>query len=327
MRSTRITARPEQRGIAAERRVADAEPAAEGSLRARARLGSQTLLRGLDVIDVVAEGPIKLGDLATRLGLTRSTTHRLASALTDRRYLSFVPHSGYSLGPKLLELGFRVRDELDLPRVAAPHLERLALLTEDTVHLGILDRGRVLYLDKVPGKRRINISSRIGELQPVTSTGLGKALILDLDEDAWLEFFRTERSEGGRQGGRRRVEISQQEWLARMRGYVQAGYAFDLEENEDQIRCIAAPIRDVAGRTIAAISVSSAAQYMSDHRMQSLSKDVMAAAHRISEGLGWTGRHPAQTLGSDVAGSGARGNSQAAAPKTRGRRRGSGRRK
>jgi DNA-binding IclR family transcriptional regulator len=291
------------------------------------RLGSQTLLRGLDVIDVVAAGPIKLGDLAARLGLTRSTTHRLASALTDRRYLSFVPHSGYSLGPKLLELGFRVRDELDLPRVAAPHLERLALLTEDTVHLGILDRGRVLYLDKVPGKRRINISSRIGELQPVTSTGLGKALILDLDEDAWLEIFRAERGEAGRQGARRRAEISQQEWLARMRGYLQAGYAFDLEENEDQIRCIAAPIRDVAGRTIAAISVSSAAQYMSDHRMQALSKDVMAAAHRISEGLGWTGRHPAQPMTSDIATGGARGNSAAPAPKARGQRRTVGRRK
>jgi DNA-binding IclR family transcriptional regulator len=300
MRSTRTTARPEQQSPAAERRAAGAEPAGEAPSHVRARLGSQTLFRGLDVIDVVAEGPIKLGDLAERLGLTRSTTHRLASALTDRRYLSFVPHSGYSLGPKLLELGFRVRDELDLPRIAAPHLERLALLTEDTVHLGILDRGRVLYLDKVPGKRRINISSRIGELQPVTSTGLGKALILDLDEDAWLELFRAERGEAaGRQGARRRAEISQQEWLARMRGYVQAGYAFDLEENEDQIRCIAAPIRDVAGRTIAAISVSSAAQYMSDHRMQALSKDVMAAANRVSAGLGWTGRHPAHPLAAE----------------------------
>ncbi len=318
MRSTRTTATTALYGAAAERRAGEAQPAGEAPpSRAPARLGSQTLLRGLDVIDVVAEGPIKLGDLAARLGLTRSTTHRLASALTDRRYLSFVPHSGYSLGPKLLELGFRVRDELDLPRVAAPQLERLALLTEDTVHLGVLDRGRVLYLDKVPGKRRINISSRIGELQPVTSTGLGKALILDLDEDAWLELFRAERSEASRQGARRRGEISQQEWLARMRGYVQAGYAFDLEENEDQIRCIAAPIRDVAGRTIAALSVSSAAQYMSDHRMQALSKDVMAAAHRISEGLGWTGRHPAQPVSS---------NSPTTPPKPRGgRRRGGGR--
>jgi DNA-binding IclR family transcriptional regulator len=247
-----------------------------------ARLGSQTLFRGLDVIELVAEGPITLGDLADRLGLTRSTTHRLASALVDRHYLTFVPRGGYSLGPKLLELGFRVRDELDLPRVAGPQLERLALLTEDTVHLGVLDRGQVLYLDKIPGKRRINISSRVGELQPVPSTGLGKALILDHSEESWENFFRAENSA--------RAPAALQDWLARMRAYAQAGYAFDLEENEDQIRCVAAPIRDVAGRITAAISVSSAAQYMSDQRMQALTKDVVETARRISEDLGWTGK-------------------------------------
>jgi len=246
-----------------------------------ARLGSQTLFRGLDVIEVVAEGPIALGDLADRLGLTRSTVHRLASALTERRYLTFIPRSGYSLGPKLLELGFRVRDELDLPRVAAPRLERLALLAGDTVHLGVLDRGQVLYLDKIPGKRRINISSRVGELRPVPSTGLGKALILDHDEQAWIDFFRAE-------NGNRRTSISLQDWLARMRAYAQAGYAFDLEENEEQIRCVAAPVRDVTSQITAAISVSSAAQYMSDQRMRELTKDVVETARRISEDLGWT---------------------------------------
>ncbi len=304
MRSTRVTVRPERQGSDAERRIADAQAAAAAPLhpsRDRARLGSQTLFRGLDVIDVVAAGPIKLGALAGRLGLTRSTTHRLASALAERRYLSFAPQSGYSLGPKLLELGFRVREGLDLPRIAGPHLERLAVLSEDTVHLGVLEHGRVLYLDKMAGQRRVNISSRIGELRPVTSTGLGKALILDLGEDAWLELFRADRAETGRQGARRRADISQQEWLARMRGYVQAGYAFDLEENEDQIRCVAAPIRDVAGRIVAAVSVSSAAQYMSDHRMQALSKEVMSTAQRISEGLGWTGRRPTQPPGPEAA--------------------------
>jgi DNA-binding IclR family transcriptional regulator len=250
---------------------------------AEPRLGSQTLIRGLDVIELVAEGPITLGELADRLGLTRSTTHRLASALADRRYLRFVPRSGYSLGPKLLELGFRVRDELDLPRVAAPQLERLALLSGDTVHLGILERGRVLYLDKISGKRRINISSRVGELQPVHSTGLGKALILDHDEESWENFFRAENSA-------QRTPEALAEWQARMRSYALAGYAFDLEENEDQIRCVAAPIRDVAGRIIAALSVSSAAQYMSDERMQTLTKDVVETARRISEDLGWTGK-------------------------------------
>lgn len=278
------------------------------------RRGSQTLLRGLDVIEVVAAGPIRLGNLASRLGLTRSTTHRLASALTDRRYLSFAAHSGYRLGPKLLELGFRMREELDLPRLAAPHLNRLAQLTEDTVHLGVLEGDRVLYLEKIPGKRRINISSRVGELLPVTCTGLGKALILHHDEPAWLEFFRAEHGEASRHGARRRQEMSQQDWLARMRGYAQAGYAFDVEESEEQIRCVAAPIFDVAGRTAAAISVSSAAQYMSDHRMQALSKDVLTAAHRISESLGWNGVSAAT-----------RASPPGAAPKTRGSRRSAGR--
>lgn len=247
-----------------------------------ARLGSQTLFRGLDVIEVVAQGPITLGDLADRLGLTRSTTHRLASALADRRYLIFVPRSGYTLGPKLLELGFRVRDGLDLPRIASPQLERLALLTEDTVHLGVLDRGKVLFLDKIPGKRRITISSRIGELQPIASTGLGKALILDHDEEAWAGFYRADKSQ-------QRTPIPLQEWLSRMRTYAKLGYALDLEENEDQIRCVAAPVRDVAGRITAAISVSSAAQYMNDQRMQALTKDVVETARRMSEDLGWTG--------------------------------------
>ena len=67
--------------------------------------GSQTLLRGLDVLDAVAEGPISLAKLAQTLELTRSTTHRLAAALVERNYLTLTPREGYQLGPKLLELG------------------------------------------------------------------------------------------------------------------------------------------------------------------------------------------------------------------------------
>jgi DNA-binding IclR family transcriptional regulator len=141
----------------------------------------------------------------------------------------------------------------------------------------------VLYLDKISGKRRINLSSRVGERQPVSSTGLGKALILDHDEESWINFFRAE-------NGGQPTPTALREWLGRMQAYARAGYAFDLEENEDQVRCVAAPIRDVAGRIIAAISVASAAQYMSDARMQLLTKDVMDTARRISEGLGWAAK-------------------------------------
>ncbi len=102
--------------------------------------GSQTLFRGLDLLDVVAEsGTIGLPALAKQLGLTRSTTHRLATALVERRMLSQAPREGYSLGSKLLELGYLASQQMDLPRVARPHLEKLLDELEDTIHLGVLD--------------------------------------------------------------------------------------------------------------------------------------------------------------------------------------------
>ena len=260
--------------------IEDGSPEAEGG---KASGGAQTLLRGLDVMDALADGSLGLAELSVRLGLSRSTTHRLASTLVDRRYLSFRQREGYSLGPKLLELGDCAGQQLHLPRIARPYLEDLARFTEDTVHLGILDGDMALYLDKVEGRRRVSVGSRIGERHPITSTGLGKALVLDFPEERWRGLF-PGKPDGSVDSHRLAV------WLERMRGYVRGGYAFDLEENEDQIRCVAAPIRDVRGQIVAAISVASAAQYMDDARMQSLVPKVQAATEEISRELGWHGQ-------------------------------------
>jgi DNA-binding IclR family transcriptional regulator len=246
-------------------------------------LGSQTLLRGLDVLEAVASGVSSLADLAATLKLNRSTVHRLAASLVERRYLTFTPRNGYGLGSKSLELGYQARVQLNIPRVAKDHLEKLAALTGDTVHLGVLDGMRAFYLDKIPGRRRVEISSRVGDLQPLRSTGLGKALLLDEDDQQLREFYRYE------EDGEQRYGVPESTWMRRMREYAKLGYAFDLEENEDRIRCVAAPVRDATGKIKAAISVSSAAQYMDDERMQALTKDVRWAAEQISRELGWEG--------------------------------------
>ena len=253
------------------------------SAPAKSWLGSQTLVRGLDVLEAVASGVSNLAELAATLELNRSTAHRLAATLVERRYLTFVPRTGYGLGPKSLELGYQARVQLNIPRLARDHLEKLAAQTGDTVHLGVLDGTRVLYLDKIPGSRRVEISSRVGELQPLRSTGLGKALLLDEDEPHLRDFYRCEK------GGEQQYKVSENSWVRRMRDYAKRGCAFDLEENEDRIRCVAAPVRDATGKIKAAISVSSAAQYMDDKRMQALTEDVRTAAEQISRELGWEG--------------------------------------
>jgi DNA-binding IclR family transcriptional regulator len=228
--------------------------------------GSQTLLRGLDIIEAVSRAPLPLGALAAELSLTKSTAHRLATSLVDRGYLSAVPRGGYRLGPKLLDLGSRAQRQLDLIQVARPHLEALAQQSGDTVHLG-----------KLPGSRRIEISSRVGERQPLTTTGLGKALLLDEGAADWDACFAAEQPGGDAAA-----------WQQRMADYAACGHAFDLEENEDRIRCVAAPLRGAGGGIAGAISVSSAAQYLDDGRLVTLADQVRAAAAAISADLGWT---------------------------------------
>lgn len=256
---------------------------AESTMKSGGPAGSQTLLRGLDLLDAVVESPATLSELSRRLDLNRSTVHRLASALVERHYLRLVPGDGYMLGHKLLELGFAARQQIDLPRIARPHLERLSNLTEDTVHLGVMEGNKALYLDKLPGKRRVEVGSRVGERHPLCSTGLGKSLLLDGNPEMWRQQYEKEL-------GADACEDHQfDQWQEGMQRYASGGFSFDLEENEDRIRCVGAPVRDESGVIVAAISVSSVAQYMADERMSELASVVKETADEISRELGWSG--------------------------------------
>lgn len=255
----------------------DREPAGEPS-PAAGPAGAQTLLRGLAVLEAVGEGRSGLAAIAAFLGLSRSTTHRLASALVEARYLVFDPAHGYRLGPKLLSLGDRAKAQRPLVQVARPILERLAEETEDTVHLGEREGLFAVYLDKVPGRRRVEIRSKIGERQPLASTGLGKALIFDASPDVWARACAAAPPADGAGA-----------WGERMRAYAENGVAFDLEENEDRIRCVAAPVRDASGAIVAAISLTGAAHYMDDAHLRALAARVASAAAEIGAALGWRG--------------------------------------
>lgn len=241
---------------------------------------SQTLVRGLEIVDAVANGPASIGEIATATGLTYPTVHRIVSVLVELRYLKANDSRAFSLGPRLIELGFAAHAQVDLVQQARPWLEELSRRTRDTVHLARLENGEVAYLDKLRGTRAVEISSRIGGRKPVISTGVGKALILDLTDTQLTELYR-------RDSHLMLHPVAEDEWLHRLCRYRAGDYSFDLGEDEASIRCVAAPVRGATGRIVAAISVSSTIEYMDEERMTALIADVKHVAQAISADLGY----------------------------------------
>jgi DNA-binding IclR family transcriptional regulator len=209
--------------------------------------------------------------------------HRLATTLVEANYLSFSQRDGYSLGTKLLELGYAASQQITLTRVCHSHLMQLSADTGDTVNLGVLDRNQVHYIDKIPGTRRIEVRCIIGERQALRHTGLGKALLVDETEETLREVYQREALEIPR------YKYDLKAWLEVMKFYKEQGYALDLDENEDHVRCVAAPIRDINNKIIAAVSVSSAAQYMDDQRIQAVRDYVKETTLAISREFGYKG--------------------------------------
>lgn len=242
---------------------------------------SQTLFRGLDIVSAVADGYRTVKDISERTGITFSTTHRLASALVQIRYLHFEPRKGYRLGSRLVELGFMALRESAVTTTARPFLEELAAQTQDTVHLAALDEDEgIIYLDKIGSQRPIEVNTRIGGRKPVCCTSVGKALILDQGRTAWKQRYEQEAAKG------LAGPLPLEEWLAAMASYAAHGYTFDMGENVNGIRCVGAPVRDASGEIVASISVTSTVTYTDEARMRELIPLVQEVARKISLQLG-----------------------------------------
>ncbi|UNX54847.1 IclR family transcriptional regulator [Georgenia sp. TF02-10] len=247
--------------------------------------GTQTLARGLAVIAAVGHGHTSLRAITAATGIGRSTTHRLVQLLVQQGYLRPMPERTYSLGPTLIELGFQALADNPVTTVAAPVLRELHERVHDTVHLAVEDHRQVLYLDKLPGTRGPEMRSRIGHRMPLTRTGVGKALLLE-SPDRWREQY-VQDTPVTPPEHLTREPMTVAEFVADMARAASRGAAYDLEENEPGIRCVAGPVRDGSGAIVAAVSVSATRPYMPMERVRALVPVVQRAAAQVSGALGY----------------------------------------
>ena len=250
----------------------------------------QTIERVSSMLDILAQSAqgISIRELSSAIGLPKGTTHRLLSSLSYFSYVRQDPKTrNYFLGLKFVEFGQILLSQLDLRKEAEPFLRDLAERTNETIHLVILDRNEIVYIDKVETDQNpsgLKMASRIGLRNPAHSSAVGKMILAHFSEEELQSFFK-EKSLVRRTENTITDPIQLREHLKTVR---KQGYAVDDEENEKGIRCVAAPVYNETGKTVAAISITGPAFRVTKKIIQEiLKKEVMETASKISERLGF----------------------------------------
>jgi len=223
------------------------------------------LVKALDILDTMAtDAPCTVAHLCRRTGVTKPAAYRILKTLDQRGYVvRDEVRREYSLGPALYGLSRAARNSTDLVRLVRPAMQQLHEEFGETVNLGVISHGQVLYLDAIESDQRLRTSIAIALRDNVHSTALGKAILGALPGTeakqllSEVDWSRTNTPRTVRSADELLADIARRD----------AGYAVDDEENELGSRCVAAPILDGADRPIAAISVSAPAYRMSDERV------------------------------------------------------------
>lgn len=244
-----------------------------------------SVTKAFSILEYLAKAgsPKDLGVISADLHMNKSTIYRFLATLCSLGYVVQNPESGrYALGSKVVWLASHFLDGIDLRTLARPFLKSLVEKTRETVHLAILDNYEVVYIDKVDGLQPVKMASRIGGRMPAHSTGLGKALLANMDEIHWREYI----NKVGLQVYTPNTINDPDTFIRHLRQIRERGYSIDNSENEEGIRCVAVPVFDHTGQTIAAISISGWSLTMTPERDAELSSLARQVAYEISERLG-----------------------------------------
>jgi DNA-binding IclR family transcriptional regulator len=227
---------------------------------------------------------MNMTEISKKLELYPSTIHRILDTLKHWGYVEQDPHTQkYQLGLKVLELGMVKLHQMDLVREATPYLKALAKQCNETVHLGVLEEGEVLYLAKEESSQTIRMCSYVGKRAPLYCSALGKVLLAYFSAEERKQIL----------GKKVLLPLTEntitdrRELEKELNKVKEQGFALDREENEKDIRCIAAPIRNYQGKVIAAISISGPAFRIDENTQNKLKRALLETSKKISERLGY----------------------------------------
>ena len=245
----------------------------------------QSLDRTFDLLELLARFPegLALTDISEKIELHKSTVHRLLGSLKNRGYIEQDSDTArYRLGLGFISLAGPYLNQLDLKSTAEPEMRRLSDSLGVTVFLAALRDNEVVYLDKVErydGFRRFDI---IGRHVPVYCTSLGRSLVMDMDRAHLKDLLSAVQVRKHTS----RTLTDTDDIIASIEMCRDRGWSSDLEEHEEGVNCVGAPIRDYRGRIVAAISAVWR-RGRTDKEMAEAGRTVAVGAAEISRLLGY----------------------------------------
>lgn len=245
--------------------------------------------RALRMLEAVGESSAGMtnAELSRKVGVPKSTASYILRTLEQHGYLRREMESGrYRLGLRVLSLGRSVLGGLDVREAALPYLRALAERLKLTVHLAAMDHGQAVYIEKVEVPGFIKMDTWVGRRMEVYTTSVGKALV------AWWpkEEVETILRERGMKKRTPKTITNVGEYLRELEKVRKLGYAVDDEENNLNVRCVAAPIFGADGKVEASIGVSGATSQVTKGHVAKVAEAAMEAARRVSHQLGYVKR-------------------------------------
>jgi DNA-binding IclR family transcriptional regulator len=231
---------------------------------------------------------LSIADLVEKLAMPKVSVYRFLRVLKSTGFIAQdQQNKKYHLGLKIFELGSIVLRQFPLREVAFPLISELSKRSGETVHLGVLDNQQVVSIEGVESDQSLRISLPIGKRVYLHSTGIGKAILAFLP-DSEIERIIAQK---GLPKFTPNTIVDREQLMKEILLIRSRGYAIDDEENEPEIRCVAAPVFGSNKRVLASISISGPSVRIQRARVPELSSMVIETSRRISKALGYNARY------------------------------------
>lgn len=229
-------------------------------------------------------GELSIGELSLRLGMNKATVHRIVQTVKEAGFINQNRETKkYGNSFKLLAMGSRVMQKTGIKEIARPFVEELSKRTVETVNLGILVEGSIIYIYKIESRSTIKVGLGIGTSVPTYCSGLGKAILAHLP----LEELETLLVDMRFIQFTDKTITDMNQFTEELKKTKERGFSIDDEEYVDGLICFGAPIFDYHGSPVAAISLSCPKyRYDESRHLSQYSGLLLSAAENISKELG-----------------------------------------